>query len=160
MKHKKTIFSVAFLLLGLGGLHAQESPTATGGEATGVGGTVSYSLGQVVYTTNTGSNGSVEQGVQQPYEISATVGINESSISLEMSVYPNPTTNYLTLKVEITKNLSYQLFDMQGKVIVSKKITDNTTTVVMENLPTATYLLKVTDSNKTVKTFKIIKNKK
>jgi len=160
MKHKKTIFSVAFLLLGLGGLHAQESPTATGGEAKGVGGTVSYSLGQVVYTTNTGSNGSVEQGVQQPYEISATVGINESSISLEMSVYPNPTTNYLTLKVEITKNLSYQLFDMQGKVIVSKKITDNTTTVVMENLPTATYLLKVTDSNKTVKTFKIIKNKK
>jgi len=160
MKHKKTIFSVAFLLLGLGGLHAQESPTATGGEATGVGGTVSYSLGQVVYTTNTGSNGSVEQGVQQPYEISATVGINESSISLEMSVYPNPTTNYLTLKVEITKNLSYQLFDMQGKVIASKKITDNTTTVVMENLPTATYLLKVTDSNKTVKTFKIIKNKK
>jgi len=160
MKHKKTIFSVAFLLLGLGGLHAQESPTATGGEAKGVGGTVSYSLGQVVYTTNTGSNGSVEQGVQQPYEISATVGINESSISLEMSVYPNPTTNYLTLKVEITKNLSYQLFDMQGKVIASKKITDNTTTVVMENLPTATYLLKVTDSNKTVKTFKIIKNKK
>ena len=160
MKHKKTIFSVAFLLLGLGGLHAQESPTATGGEAKGVGGTVSYSLGQVVYTTNTGSNGSVEQGVQQPYEISATVGINESSISLEMSVYPNPTTNYLTLKVEITENLSYHLFDMQVKVIVSKKITDNTTTVVMESLPTSTYLLKVTDSNKTVKTFKIIKNKK
>jgi len=160
MKHKKTIFSVAFLLLGLGGLHAQESPTATGGEATGVGGSASYSIGQVVYTTNTGSNGSVEQGVQQPYEISATVGINESSISLEMSVYPNPTTNYLTLKVEITENLSYHLFDMQVKVIVSKKITDNTTTVVMESLPTSTYLLKVTDSNKTVKTFKIIKNKK
>jgi len=160
MKHKKTIFSVAFLLLGLGGLHAQESPTATGGEATGVGGSACYSIGQVVYTTNTGSNGSVEQGVQQPYEISATVGINESSISLEMSVYPNPTTNYLTLKVEITENLSYHLFDMQGKVIVSKKITDNTTTVVMESLPTSTYLLKVTDSNKTVKTFKIIKNKK
>ena len=160
MKHKKTIFSVAFLLLGLGGLHAQESPTAAGGEAIGVGGSASYSVGQVVYTTNTGSNGSVEQGVQQPYEISATVGINESSISLEMSVYPNPTTNYLTLKVEITENLSYHLFDMQVKVIVSKKITDNTTTVVMESLPTSTYLLKVTDSNKTVKTFKIIKNKK
>ena len=160
MKHKKTIFSVAFLLLGLGGLHAQESPTAAGGEAIGVGGSASYSVGQVVYTTNTGSNGSVEQGVQQPYEISATGGINESSISLEMSVYPNPTTNYLTLKVEITENLSYHLFDMQGKVIVSKKITDNTTTVVMESLPTSTYLLKVTDSNKTVKTFKIIKNKK
>ena len=31
MKLKKTMTSVAFLLLGLGGLHAQESLTATGG---------------------------------------------------------------------------------------------------------------------------------
>ena len=76
MKHKKTITSVAFLLLGLGGLQAQQSPTATGGEATGTGGTASYSVGQVVYTTNTGTNGSMAQGVQQPYEISTTVGIN------------------------------------------------------------------------------------
>ena len=58
MKHKKTITSVVFVLLGLGGLHAQENPTAAGGEATGTGGTSSYSVGQVVYTTNTGANGS------------------------------------------------------------------------------------------------------
>ncbi len=56
MKHKKTITSIAFLLLGLGGLHAQESPTATGAEATGTGGTASYSIGQVVYTTNKSKN--------------------------------------------------------------------------------------------------------
>ena len=69
MKHKKTMTSFAFLLLGLGGLQAQESPTAAGGEATGSGGTASYSIGQVVYTTNTGTNGSVAQGVQQPFVI-------------------------------------------------------------------------------------------
>ena len=67
MKYKKTITSVAFLLLGLGGLHAQESPTASGGEATGTGGTASYSVGQVVYTTNTDATGTVTQGVQQAY---------------------------------------------------------------------------------------------
>ena len=72
MKHKKIITSVVFLLLGLGGLHAQENTTAAGGEATGSGGTASYSVGQVVYTTVTGTNGSVAQGVQHPYEISIT----------------------------------------------------------------------------------------
>ena len=121
MKHKKTITSIAFLLLGFGGLHAQESPTATGGEATGTGGTASYSVGQVVYTTNTGTNGSVAQGVQQPYEISTTVGINETTINLELSVYPNPTINYLTLKVEKTEGLTFQLYDLQGKVIESNR---------------------------------------
>tara|TARA_B100000809_G_scaffold266457_1_gene329268 strand:- start:2960 stop:3436 length:477 start_codon:yes stop_codon:yes gene_type:complete len=158
MKHKKTITSVAFLLLGLGGLHAQESPTVTGGEATGTSGTASYSVGQVVYTTATGTNGSVAQGVQQSFEISVTTGINETSINLKMSVYPNPTTNYLTLKVDLTKNLSYHLFDMQGKVIENKKVTASNTSIKMEGLPKATYFLKVIEENQAVKTFKIIKN--
>ncbi|PHR71933.1 MAG: hypothetical protein COA67_05610 [Lutibacter sp.] len=150
--------SIAFLLLGLGGLHAQESPIATGGEATGTGGTASYSVGQVVYTTATGTNGSVAQGVQQPYEISTTLGINETSINLEMSVYPNPTTDYLTLKVEKTGGLTFQLYDLQGKVITNKKVNSATTTVAMENLPTATYFLNVVKNNQIIKTFKIIKN--
>jgi len=158
MKHKKTITSVAFLLLGLGGLHAQESPTSTGGEATGTGGTASYSIGQVVYTTNTGTNGSVAQGVQQAFEISTTAGINETSINLELSVYPNPTTNYLTLKVEKLENLTYQLIDLQGKIITNKKVTAKTSTIKMEDLPKAIYFLNVTKNNQLVKTFKIIKN--
>lgn len=158
MKHKKMITSVAFLLLGLGGLHAQESPTSTGGEATGTGGTASYSIGQVVYTTNTGTNGSVAQGVQQAFEISTTAGINETSINLELSVYPNPTTNYLTLKVEKLENLTYQLIDLQGKIITNKKVTAKTSTIKMEDLPKAIYFLNVTKNNQLVKTFKIIKN--
>ena len=158
MKHKKTIASIAFLLLGLGGLHAQESPTSSGGEATGTGGTSSYSVGQVVYTTATGTNGSVAQGVQQPYEISTTVGINETAINLEMNVYPNPTTNYLTLKVEDNSNLSYQLDDLQGKVIENKKVNSNSINISLEEQPTATYFLNVVNNNQIVKTFKVIKN--
>jgi len=158
MKHKKTITSVAFLLLGLGGLQAQEAVTATGGEATGTGGTASYIVGQVFYTTATGTNGSVAQGIQQAFEISVTLGVNETAINLELSVYPNPTTNYLTLKVEETANLNYQLFDMQGKVIENKKVTTNTTSITMEALPTATYFLNVVKNNQVVKTFKVIKN--
>ena len=158
MKHKKTITSVAFLLLGLGGLHAQESPTAAGGDATGTGGTASYSVGQVVYTTATGTNGSVAQGVQQPFEISVTVGIKETSINLELSVYPNPTTDYLTLKVDDNSDLNYQLYDLQGKIIANKKVTNATTIIKMEELAKALYFLNVTKNNKVVKSFKIIKN--
>ena len=158
MRHKKIITSATFLLLGLGVINAQETVTAAGGEATGTGGTASYSVGQVVYTTNTGTNGSVAQGVQQPYEISVITGINETAINLEMIVYPNPTTNYLNLKVEDNVNLSYQLYDLQGKVIENKKVTADNTTIKMEALPKATYFLRVTDNNKIAKTFKVIKN--
>ena len=163
MKHKKTIASVAFLLLGLGGLQAQESPTATGGDATGTGGTASYSVGQVLYTTATGTNGSVAQGVQQPYEISVTTGVKEANINLVMNVFPNPTINYITLKVDAStslsnQQLSFQLIDLQGKIIENKNVMQSNTSINMETLPKAIYFLKVTRNNQIVKTFKIIKN--
>jgi len=47
---------------------------------------------------------------------------------------------------------------LQGKSIENKKITSTTEIIRMENLPSATYFLKVTNNNKEVKSFKIIKN--
>jgi len=162
MRHTRLKFS-ALLLLGLGltRLQAQESVNATGGNASGSGGSASYSVGQVVYTANTGTNGSVAQGVQQPYEISVVTGLEEAKgISLSVSAYPNPTADFLNLKIENydTTNLSYQLFDMNGKLLESKKIEGNQTSIAMGNLVPANYFVKVIQGNKEVKTFKIIKN--
>jgi len=159
MKHKKVKLSV--LLLGLGlTAQAQQATTATGGDASGSGGTVAYSVGQIVYTTNTGTNGSVAQGVQQPYEISIVTGLEDTQISLNVQAYPNPTTNYLTLNVgnlELS-TLNFQLFDISGKLVESRKIISSTETIAMGNLSNATYFLKVSNNNKELKTFKIIKN--
>ena len=97
MKYKKLKLSAVLLLgLGLTGLQAQESVNATGGDALGSGGSASYSVGQVVYTTNTGTNGSVAQGVQQAFEISVVTSIEEAQ-GITLLAYPNPTTDYLTL---------------------------------------------------------------
>jgi hypothetical protein len=46
-----------------------------------------------------GTNFSIAQGIQQPYEISISVGIELKEINLELAAYPNPTTNNLTLKI-------------------------------------------------------------
>ena len=162
MRHKRLKLSAVLLLgLGLTGLQAQESINATGNNASGSGGSASYSVGQVVYTTNTGTNGSVAQGVQQPYEISVVTAIEEAKgINLSVSAYPNPTTDYLTLRIDELEisNLSFQLYDMTGKLLQSEKITGNQTSIVMSNLVPATYFVKVIQGNKEFKTFKIIKN--
>jgi len=162
MRHKKLKLSAVLLLgLGLTGLQAQTSINATGGNASGSGGSASYSVGQVVYTTNTGTNGSVAQGVQQPFEISVVTAIEEAKgINLSVSAYPNPTTDYLTLEVKEYElsNLHFQLYDMSGKLLQNEKITGNQTSIVMSNLVPATYFVKVIQDNKEVKTFKIIKN--
>src|SRR5690554_726866 len=162
MRHKRLKLSAVLLLgLGLTGLQAQTSVNATDGDVSGSGGSVSYSVGQVVYTTHTGTSGSVAEGVQQPYEISVVTGLEEAqSINLSVTAYPNPTTDYLTLRIDEFEisNLSFQLYDMSGKLLQNEKITGNQTSIVMSNLLPATYFVKVIQGNKEVKTFKIIKN--
>jgi len=164
MRHKKLYLSLVLLfVLGLTGLHAQESVNTSGGNTLGSGGSVSYSVGQVVYTTNSGTTGTVSQGVQQPYEISVITGFDDIKwMNLNCSVYPNPTTDYLTLKIDASasipiRNLSYQLYDMNGRLLGSGKLESQETQIVMVNLVPETYLLEIFDQNKIVKSFKIIK---
>jgi len=160
MKQKKTYLSIILLLGFALSIQAQQATTATGGTASGIGGTVTYSVGQVVYTTITGSSGSAAQGVQQPYELYVVSGIENSLINLELTAYPNPTTRFLILKVDgvDVSMFNFELYDGIGKIIESRKIRSTDETIDMDTLPSATYFLKVSKNNNPIKTFKIIKN--
>ena len=158
---KLKLSTVLLFVIGLTGLQAQNTIPATGGNATGAGGTSSYTVGQVVYNTYNGTNGSAAQGVQQPFEISVVTGIEEAlGISLEIMVYPNPTTDFLTLSVDNfeASNLSYYLYDINGRLLETKKLEGKQTSIAMSNLVPATYFLKVSEGSKELRTFKIIKN--
>ena len=61
-------------------VHAQEALTASGGGASGIGGSSSYSIGQVFYSNYIGLNGSEAQGVQQASFIAAA-GCTDSAAS-------------------------------------------------------------------------------
>jgi hypothetical protein len=162
MKHKKLKLSIVLLLgLGLTEVYAQEAVPATGGNASGSGGSVSYTIGQVVYTTNSGTNGSVAQGVQQPFEISVVTAFESArEISLQCKVYPNPTHGIIKLIIEFSvhENLRFRLYDINGVILQDKKVESSETEISMDNLSSSIYFLKVTDHNKEVKVFKIIKN--
>lgn len=140
--------------------YAQESVNVSGNTATWTGGTSSYSVGQITYTSQSGTGGLVNLGVQQPYEI-VTLGNDDfAAINLVISAYPNPTTDLLYLVISNDKwnDLSYQLFDMNGRTLVNlKKIIASETNVSMQELQRGIYFLAVNNENKTIKTFKIIK---
>jgi hypothetical protein len=162
MKQTKAKFGALFLfLIGMTGLQAQVAVTTTGGNASGSGGTSSYTVGQLGYTTNTGTTGSVAQGVQQPYEISIVIGLEEAKeIELSCVLYPNPTTDFVNLKLNSFKveNISYQIFDFNGKLLDLKKVEGSETSIEMKSYADAVYFLKVFQGEKELKTFKIVKN--
>ncbi len=158
------LFMILTFTLSLSSSSAQEVIPASGGDATGSGGSVSYSIGQIFYSTHVGENGSVAEGVQQPYEISVVTSvIDAGGIDLIISAYPVPATDFLTLRVDNYdyENLEYFLYDINGRLLKEGKITAVETTISVTSLVPAVYLLKVIQavpSYKEVKTFRIIKH--
>ena len=156
---KHILVLTTFLIVSLSNLHGQEATVASGGAASGNGGSASYSIGQVVYTTIAGTGISVSNGVQQPFEISTLTGITEENIRLGMSAYPNPTIDRLILEIEAEyQDLSFQLYDLNGKLLENSKIVQRVTTIEMNGYKPSVYFVKVVSQNKLVKSFKIIKN--
>lgn len=160
-KSKKSAANILLLtgLLWSSMTNAQQSVNSSGGSATGNGGTVVYSIGQLFYTSNIGNNGSVEQGVQHVYEI-FPLSVNQTKYNISLSAYPNPTEGNLTLKINDYKNekMSFKIMDIQSKEISNGQITSQQTQINISCFPSAYFILYiVNEENKNIQSFKIIK---
>ncbi|WP_286970245.1 T9SS type A sorting domain-containing protein [Flavobacterium sp. UBA4854] len=162
MKKNQKTFLVLFLatILFITKSYSQESVVVAGGKGTGSGGVANYSVGQIADMQLRGSGGSAQQGIQQPYEIATLNNDKFDEINLVMTAFPNPVVDELTLIVVNNKfeNLSYNLFDINGKIISKAfNITSSETKVSMQGLAQGIYFLVISNNSIGIKTFKIIK---
>lgn len=149
------------LLLGISGFYeAQQTTLAAGTNAQSATGSVSYSVGQIFYEPQQTAAGGVTAGVQQPYEI-FTLATQENEIKNAINIYPNPVKDFLIVDLsgEKFKNPSYQLFDGTGRMISKDELKNMKTEINTSALSAGLYMLTVSSEGKTIKTFKIIKNK-
>lgn len=155
----KQLTTFSFLLL-TSVLSAQETFSSSGFSSNGNSGLITYSVGQVAIDFSTGNNGSLYQGVQQPYEIFSTLGNDILNINLKLIAYPNPTTDQLVLSIENIqgKKYYYQLYNIKGKSLLYDKCVDNKTYINLNRFPFNIYLLSIIENNAVIKTFRIIKN--
>jgi hypothetical protein len=154
-----SLFLIA-LGLSLSNGMCQESINTSGSIATGNGGTVSYSVGQLAFTAISSNSGTVSQGVQQAYEI-YTIGIKETEFNIALTAFPNPTIENLTLEIRDNKNenLTFMFIDLQSKLLESGQITSPKTQIKTSHLSLGIYFLDIYNhENKKVQSFKIVKN--
>ncbi len=131
--------SHALLIIGLSvSSYAQESAHAAGGDISGSGGSVAYSVGQVVYTAHAGVSGIEAQGVQQRYEIAKVSRAMEVAIIQtpwsKIPSLPNTvniqTTDGQFVRVGVNWNLSTLnvfkrgLYTLSGSLILPTFITN------------------------------------
>ena len=153
-----TLIIVLFCAIQL--VNAQETISVSAVEATGSGGKVSYTIGQLVYTNPTTAAGSLNQGIQQSIEFVTLSNPELTAVTLKAVTYPNPTTDFiiLALKDANLTGLSYTMYDLLGRFVNKGTVATFETKIGMKSLPIGEYILRVQQNNQALKTFKIIKN--
>lgn len=136
---------------------------ACGANAISSSGTVAYSIGQVFYTYIGQSVYNVAQGIQHEEIADETLAAPDNSVEpkTEIFIFPNPTTDYVTINMEGLEDengpRSYQLYDIQGRILKQNTINQTETQINLTDLSSSIYLLQVYLNNKVLKTFKILK---
>jgi hypothetical protein len=72
-------------------------------------------------------------------------------------IYPNPAKDFIAIKNEKTENLSYQIFDISGKLILSGKSKSNEK-IDIQTLEKGNYFLQIQNGNGQKENLKLIKN--
>jgi hypothetical protein len=83
----------------------------------------------------------IAQNVQDLFE-QAFVGVTESDVIADITIYPNPTTERLLVKNRSKGGMTLEVFDINGKLSARSV---NANFINVQQLPSGTYVLSATD---------------
>lgn len=169
-----TIVTLWLLMLGASGTVAAQQVTVTtpqaitivGGDYRNHAGSISFSGGEVAVQTSVARaitvvnvTESFKEGVQQPLtERDASTNSITAALDVEVSLYPNPATDGVTLESSNTGTpLHYSLYDAQGRRLQEGIHNGGAQRIDLTGYATGTYMLRVaSDNEKQANIYKII----
>lgn len=135
---------------------AQSGTVATGLEATGSGGRLSVSVGQVACLSLFGEGGSMNQGLQQPYPSGITTW-SAPIPAVATQVFPNPTVGELFIHAPHTLPLRYALFAGDGRLVADGMLAAMQDRLDLQAHPAGPYVLLLTSATAPIATYRIVK---
>jgi hypothetical protein len=157
--NRKLLFALILSICCLGMMaQALEVVSASGASFKQSSGYISYTIGEILTTTLTGTGNIVNQGFHQtglPKSWPSSVDI---SPDFQMSVFPNPVRDLLVMQVELLQDMQYTLHDVTGVLIERGLVLQERTEIDFSTLSPAIYILRVFDNNQQIRIFQIVKH--
>jgi hypothetical protein len=136
---------------------AQQDVVAGGGNASSTTGSISYSVGQALYTHESNAAGSIQLGVQQPYAVTP-IAVYEPWRELVVGLYPNPTRGQVLIDMpQFIAGITASIFDMNGSIVEQFPLESAKTILSAEAWPAAQYIIQLTDISGNSSKYKLIK---
>ncbi len=134
---------------------AQEVISTQGDSYANANGSIDFTIGETIINTETDGTTTLTQGFHQSNW--NFVGLDDHSPELEASVFPNPMDKDLTIRVSQFENLSYSLYDGQGKLVSTDFLSGESTIIEVKDLAPGSYSITLQNKTEAMKTFKLIK---
>ena len=144
-----------FLLLTSVCVSAQEVVATQGDSYTNSSGSIDFTIGEVVINTGTDGSNDLTQGFHQTNW--NFVSIEDHVPSYEAIIFPNPTSEILTIRTSTFENVTYALYDAQGKLVIQDKLSSVQTPIQVSQLAPGAYSLILNNDAQNLKTFQLIK---
>ena len=144
-----------FLLVASVGVSAQEVVATQGDSYSNASGNIDFTIGEVIINTGTDGSNDLTQGFHQTNW--NFVSIEDHAPSYEATIFPNPTSEILTIRTSMFENVTYTLYDAQGKLIIQDKLSSAQTPIQVSQLAPGAYSLTLNNDTQKLKTFKLIK---
>jgi len=117
---------------------------------------ISWTIGELVIETENNSNNTLTQGFHQNDYI--ITSMEDSDLDYQISVFPNPTTNHVFVKMNNNEDFHIYLYDLNGKMLYHSKNENQTAQIDMSIFAKASYILRLHNvENQFIKSYKIIK---
>lgn len=150
-KNRILFFSLLTTLSGT----AQEVVSSQGETYSNSNGSIDFTVGEVII--NTGSNGTndITQGFHQTNW--NFLGVKYFAPDVAVTIFPNPTSDVLYIKSSFYQDISYSLFDTQGKLVLKNVLCETVTQIQLNQLAPGAYSLSIHNKREQLKHFKFIK---
>ncbi len=148
------------MLINSSALFAQQGFSITGANINSSTGSMSYTIGIFPYESYSNTEAIITQGIQHPMEIQTKYTFDEKDeIDLYCKVFPNPTSDLVSFTIDnyAIEDVSYIFANHAGETLRTGEIIGNKACFSVKDLPSGIYLLKISDNNSKIKTYKVIK---
>lgn len=136
-------------------VNGQEVVSSQGASYSNSNGSVDLTIGEPVIITGTDGTNDITQGFHQT--IWTFVGIEDHLPAYEVTIFPNPTEDVLFIKTEAFEQVTFDLYDSQGKLILQDVLSSEQTPVQVSDLSSGKYSLVLRNKEQKIKTFQLIK---
>lgn len=150
----KNVLTISLLLSSIL-LNAQEVVTTQGDSYSTASANIDFTIGEAVINTGTDGTNDLTQGFHQTNW--NFLGVEDHALDYEATIFPNPTEDVLNIRTTTFENVTFTLYDAQGKLVMQNILSAEKTPIQVSQLAPGGYSLTLNNETQNLKTFKLVK---